>query len=129
MVPHGGYTVTNSPTRYAYPAPSHDIRSSRGAIFALKMANLGGCEISIARIFRISFFKRVCRANIFSLAERALERVPYGVLHPSNMRVCVACLVYRVLSARVHGVLTLLLCGSDLCAFCRLADFVSSMIK
>jgi hypothetical protein len=42
MVPHGGYTVTNSPTRYAYPAPSHDIRSSRGAIFALKMANLGG---------------------------------------------------------------------------------------
>ena len=41
MVPHGGYTVTNSPTRYAYPAPSHDIRSSRGAIFALKMANLG----------------------------------------------------------------------------------------
>ena len=26
MVPHGGYTVTNSPTRYAYPAPSHDIR-------------------------------------------------------------------------------------------------------
>ena len=42
MVPHGGYTVPNSPTRYAYPAPSHDIRASRGAIFALKMANLGG---------------------------------------------------------------------------------------
>ena len=42
MVPHGEYTVTNSPTRYAYPAPSHDIRSSRGTVFALEMANLGG---------------------------------------------------------------------------------------
>ena len=41
MVPHGGYTVPNSPTRYVYPAPSHDIRSSRGAIFALKMAKPG----------------------------------------------------------------------------------------
>ena len=26
MVPHGGYTVPNSPTRYAHPAPSLDIR-------------------------------------------------------------------------------------------------------
>ena len=42
MVPHGGYTVTNSPTRYAYPAPSHDIRSSRGAVFALQNSKPGG---------------------------------------------------------------------------------------
>ena len=42
MVPHGGYAVTNLMTRYAYPAPPHDICSSRGAIFALKMANLWG---------------------------------------------------------------------------------------
>ena len=31
---------------FAYPAPSHDIRSSRGAIFALKMANLGNLRNS-----------------------------------------------------------------------------------
>ena len=63
MVPHGGYTVPNSPTRYAYPAPSHDIRSSHGAIFALKMANLGGLRnlLLCAFDFQISGVRRYLR--------------------------------------------------------------------
>ena len=87
MVPQGGYTVTNSPTLYAYPAPSHDIRSSRGAIFALKLVNLGG----LRNLLCLHFLFKQTSAMLKPLFARRRPRLWLRQGHASRITVSGAC--------------------------------------